>query len=69
MRFAPRSSVVALFLVQFAEQIVPSRNNKGLIARWIERFFAVMAKNAGNVTDFFNIPANRVMELGACVAI
>jgi KUP system potassium uptake protein len=51
------------------EQIVPSGNSKGLIARWRERLFAAMARNAGNVTDFFNIPVNRVVELGTRVAI
>jgi K+ transporter len=23
-----------------------------------------MARNAGNITDYFNIPSNRVVELG-----
>jgi K+ transporter len=28
-----------------------------------------MARNAGSVTDFFNIPTNRVVELGTRVEI
>ena len=34
-----------------------------------ERMFAAMARNAGNVTDYFNIPTNRVVELGTRVEI
>jgi K+ transporter len=26
--------------------------------------FSAMARNAGNITDYFNIPNNRVVELG-----
>jgi K+ transporter len=28
-----------------------------------------MARNAGNVTDYFNIPTNRVIELGSRIEI
>jgi KUP system potassium uptake protein len=51
------------------EKIVPSGNGKGLAAHWRDRLFAAMARNAGSVTDFFNIPHNRVVELGTRVAI
>jgi KUP system potassium uptake protein len=51
------------------EQIVPSGKAKGLIARWRESLFTAIARNAGSVTDFFNIPANRVVELGTRVQI
>jgi len=44
------------------EKVVP-------VASWRDRLFAAMARNAGNVTDFFNIPANRVIELGTRVEI
>jgi KUP system potassium uptake protein len=44
------------------EKIVP-------VAFWRDRLFAAMARNAGNVTDYFNIPANRVIELGTRVEI
>jgi K+ transporter len=39
------------------------------MARWRERMFAAMARNAGNVTDYFNIPTNRVIELGTRIEI
>ena len=51
------------------EKIVPSTKDKGLLAHWRDRVFAAMARNAGSVTDFFNIPANRVVELGTRVEI
>jgi len=35
--------------------------------RTADRIFAAMARNAGSVSDFFNIPANRVVELGSRV--
>jgi len=34
-----------------------------------DRVFAAMARNAGSITDFFNIPTNRVVELGTRVEI
>jgi KUP system potassium uptake protein len=33
--------------------------------RWRKRLFGFMARNASPATDFFNIPPNRVVELGA----
>jgi KUP system potassium uptake protein len=36
---------------------------------WRDRVFAAMARNAANITDFFNIPNNRVIELGTRVEI
>ena len=51
------------------EKIVPSTEAKSLAARWRDLVFATMARNAGSVTDFFNIPANRVVELGTRVEI
>jgi len=39
------------------------------MARWGDRIFAAMARNAGSVTDYFEIPTNRVVELGARVEI
>ena len=44
------------------EKIVP-------VASWRDGLFAAMARNAGNVTDYFNIPTNRVIELGTRVEI
>jgi KUP system potassium uptake protein len=50
------------------QRVVPSAGPGGM-ALWRERIFAAMARNAGNVTDYFNIPANRVIELGTRVLI
>ena len=50
------------------QRVVPSAGPGGM-ALWRERIFAAMARNAGNVTDYFNIPTNRVIELGTRVLI
>jgi len=39
------------------------------MALWREKLFVSMAKNAINATDFFRIPANRVVELGTQVEL
>jgi KUP system potassium uptake protein len=51
------------------EKIVPSAVAKKGLTRWRDILFAAMARNAGTVTDFFNIPPNRVVELGTRVQI
>jgi KUP system potassium uptake protein len=51
------------------QQVVPSTGGPSTMPRWRERMFAAMARNAANVTDYFNIPANRVIELGTRVEI
>ena len=39
------------------------------MALWRERLFATMARNASNAAEYFKLPANRVLELGARVEI
>jgi KUP system potassium uptake protein len=39
------------------------------MARWREKLFISMAKNAVSATDFFKIPANRVVELGTQIEL
>jgi KUP system potassium uptake protein len=51
------------------QKIVPMHRADSGMAMWRERMFAAMARNAGNVTDYFNIPTNRVIELGSRVEI
>ncbi len=51
------------------EKIVPAEGGISPMPRWRERMFAAMARNAGNITDYFNIPTNRVIELGTRVEI
>jgi KUP system potassium uptake protein len=50
------------------EKIVPVEGGAGM-ALWRDRLFAFLARNAGSVTDFFNIPTNRVVELGTRIEI
>jgi len=50
------------------EKIVPGTGGEGM-ARWRDRLFAAMARNAGSTSDFFNIPTNRVVELGTRIEI
>jgi KUP system potassium uptake protein len=51
------------------QQVVPTAAGPSAMALWRERMFAAMARNAANVTDYFNIPTNRVIELGTKVEI
>ena len=51
------------------EKIVPLTRGRGAMAMWRDRMFAAMARNAASITDFFNIPSNRVIELGTRVEI
>ncbi|NDV13256.1 potassium transporter Kup [Crenobacter caeni] len=39
------------------------------MARWREKLFVWMSKNALKATDFFQIPANRVVELGSQIEL
>jgi KUP system potassium uptake protein len=39
------------------------------MARWRKALFAFLSRNSHSVTDFFNIPADRVVELGMQVEI
>ncbi|HXZ48859.1 MAG TPA: potassium transporter Kup [Usitatibacter sp.] len=50
------------------EKIVPTEEKTGM-ALWRDRLFATMARNSSSVTDFFEIPTNRVVELGTRVEI
>ncbi|MBS0298524.1 MAG: hypothetical protein JSR32_01105 [Proteobacteria bacterium] len=34
-----------------------------------ERIFAAMARNAGTAAEYFNLPANRMLELGTRIEI
>ncbi|MGH8630978.1 MAG: potassium transporter Kup [Burkholderiales bacterium] len=51
------------------EKIVIGTGAKRGAALWCDRLFAAMARNAGSVTDFFNLPSNRVVELGTRVEL
>jgi len=45
-----------------------SRVGSGM-ARWREKLFIVMFRNAGSAADYFHIPPNRVVELGTQVEL
>jgi KUP system potassium uptake protein len=49
------------------ETIVPS--GAAGMARWRERLFAALSRNAGSVAAFFRLPDNAVVELGTRVQI
>jgi KUP system potassium uptake protein len=45
------------------ERLVISGHAK--MSRWRKKLFAIMSRNARSATEFFQIPPNRVIELGA----
>jgi KUP system potassium uptake protein len=45
------------------ETLLPTGASK--MAYWRKKLFIVMARNAQSATAFFNLPPNRVVELGA----
>jgi KUP system potassium uptake protein len=49
------------------ETIIPT--GKGWMARWRKKLFTVMARNAQSAAAFFNLPPNRVVELGAQIQL
>jgi KUP system potassium uptake protein len=48
--------------------VIPSARIAGM-AKWREQLFAAMARNAGSAVEYFNLPSNRVIELGTQVEI
>lgn len=60
-----REAETSFFLSR--ETIISTR--KSGMARWRENLFAVMARNSQSATSFFQLPANRVVELGMQVEI
>jgi KUP system potassium uptake protein len=49
--------------------VVPLEGVAGGMALWRERMFAAMTRNSGSAVEYFNIPTNRVIELGSQVEI
>jgi KUP system potassium uptake protein len=45
------------------ERLIPGGNSK--LAGWRKKLFIFMSRNSRSATEFFNIPPNRVVELGA----
>ena len=50
------------------EAVVATPNGLGM-ALWRERLFSTMARNATSAVEYFNIPSNRVIELGTRIEI
>jgi KUP system potassium uptake protein len=50
------------------ETVIPTAEVPGM-AFWRDHLFAWMTRNATRATEFFNIPANRVVELGTHIEI
>ena len=50
------------------ESVVAGTRRRGM-ALWREKLFVLMARNAMPATAFFQIPGNRLIELGAQVEI
>jgi KUP system potassium uptake protein len=54
------------------ERLIPSGprpNDPFKLSRWRKVIFSIMARNARSATEFFNIPPNRVVELGTQIEI
>lgn len=49
------------------ETLIPSKHPG--MAVWREQLFSVMSRNARTATSFFNLPPNRVVELGAQIEL
>jgi len=50
------------------DTVIPRSDHPGM-AMWRDHVFAWMTRNATRATDFFNIPPNRVVELGTHIEI
>jgi KUP system potassium uptake protein len=50
------------------ETVIASIRYEGM-ALWRERLFSALARNAGSPVEYFNLPANRVIELGTQIEI
>ena len=48
--------------------VVPAEKH-GLMPRWQDKLFIVMMRNAAAPTDFFHIPAGRVVEMGSQITV
>jgi KUP system potassium uptake protein len=49
------------------ETMIPKKGSD--MAWWREKLFITMSRNAGTVADYFGLPPNRVVELGAQVVL
>ncbi len=68
MRYGMTFDVMDTSFFLSRETVIPVADSPGM-AYWRDHLFAWMTRNATRATDFFNIPANRVVELGTHVEI
>jgi KUP system potassium uptake protein len=47
------------------ERLIPDPNSKSRLAGWRKKLYIFMSRNSRSATEFFQIPPNRVVELGA----
>lgn len=67
---APQGLVLDMMDTSFflgRETLIPRLGSE--MAFWREKLFVAMFRNAGSATSFFNIPTNRVVELGTQVTL
>jgi KUP system potassium uptake protein len=68
IRFGLEFDVMDTSFFLSRETVIPSADSPGM-AFWRDHVFAWMTRNATRATDFFDIPANRVVELGTHIEI
>ena len=68
MRYGLAFDVMDTSFFLSRETVIPVADSPGM-AFWRDHLFAWMTRNATRATDFFNIPANRVVELGTHIEI
>ena len=49
------------------ETLIPKLHSEMVI--WREKLFIAMYRNAGSITAYFDIPPNRIVELGSQVVL
>lgn len=47
------------------ERLIPNPHSRARLASWRKKLFIFMSRNSRSATEFFGIPSNRVVELGA----
>jgi len=51
------------------ERIIPAQKEHSKMAKWRDHLFGIMVRNQQPATAYFNLPANRVVEMGAQVEL
>ena len=51
------------------ERLIPDPSSKARLASWRKKLFVFMSRNSRSATEFFGIPPNRVVELGAQIQL